>query len=609
LNDTSRARSAARRAARGTPPPGGGLRAYRRLLGYLAPYRGRFILGMLGGVLFSASMVSLAPFAKGFVGGTLIQQDPRTIVWVPLALVGLFTLRGIGDFTQTYFMGYVGRRIVNQLRRDVFRHILLLPLGYFDRHSSATLLSRLTYNSEQIGNATTDSVNTVVRTTLTILGSIGWLLYTNVRLTLIALIMGPLVGWLVSIINRKFRRYTARIQDSMGDVTRVAKESLDAPRLIKVNNAEAHLGGQFDVVNEHNRRSNMRLILTRGISNPVIQEVTAIGCAIVLLIAINDAIHGRMSMAALAGFITALVSIAQPLRELVGVAGPLQQGIAGGQSLFELLDEPVEPQGGSLRVARARGAVQFEHVSFAYPGGRGAEGGAAAAPAREQAAALSDVSLEVAAGESLAIVGRSGSGKSTLVNLLPRFYDVAAGSVRIDGHDVREYELKNLREQIAVVSQDVVLFDDTIRNNIAFGRELADAAIEQAAEAAHILEFVRSQPAGLDALVGDRGMLLSGGERQRISIARALLKNAPILILDEATSALDTEAERHIQAALAQLVRNRTTFVIAHRLSTVEQADRIIVLDAGSIVESGTHAQLLARGGLYAQLYRLQLSD
>jgi ATP-binding cassette, subfamily B, bacterial MsbA len=608
LNDASRARRAASRTVQRPPPAGGGLKAYRRLLGYLAPYRGRFILGMLGGVLFSATMVSLAPFAKIFVGGTLIHQDPRTIVWVPLALVALFTLRGIGDFTQTYFMGYVGRQIVNQLRRDVFQHTLLLPIGYFDRHSSGVLLSRLTYNSEQIGSATTDSVNTVVRTTLTISGSIGWLLYTNARLTLIALIMGPLVGWLVSIINRKFRRYTHRIQDSMGDVTRVAKESFEAPRLLKVYNAEAHLGAQFDAVNELNRRSNMRLILTRGISNPVVQEVTAIGCAIVLLIAINDSIHGRMSMAALAGFITALVGTAAPLRELVGAAGPLQQGIAAGQSLFEVLDEPTEPQGGSLRVTRARGAVRFEQVSFAYASGSGAEG-SAATPARERARALSNVSLEVAAGESLAIVGRSGSGKSTLVNLLPRFYDVGTGSVRVDGRDVREYELRNLRDQIAVVSQDVVLFDDSIRNNIAFGRDLADAAIERAAEAAHILEFVRSQPAGLDALVGDRGMLLSGGQRQRIAIARALLKDAPILILDEATSALDTEAERHIQAALAQLVRNRTTFIIAHRLSTVEQADRIIVLDAGSIVESGTHTQLLSRGGLYAQLYRLQFSD
>jgi subfamily B ATP-binding cassette protein MsbA len=584
-------------------------RTYRRLLSYVGPYRWRFVVGVLGAALFALTMASFALFAKKFGDGTFEQRDPRTIVWVPLVLIGLFTLRGIGDFTQTYFMGYVGRRVVNQLRREVFAHILHLPLGYFDRNSSGTLLSRITYNTEQVAQASTDSVITLVRSALTIVGSIGFLVWMNLRLALIALIMGPLLGWTVSVINRYFRRYSRRIQDSMGDVTRVAKESFEAPRLIKVYNAEAHLGSQFDAVNERNFRSNMKLILTKGISNPVVQQLTVIGCAGVLAIAIADAIHGRMSMGAILGFFTALVSIAQPLRDLVGVSGPLQQGIAAGQSLFELLDEPAEPQGGSFRTERARGAVQFAHVSFAYAAAATGAAGSDTAPAAGRPVALRDISLEVAAGESVAIVGRSGSGKSTLVNLLPRFYDVATGSVRIDGHDVREYQLANLREQIAVVSQDVVLFDDTIRNNITFGRQVADAQVERAAEAAHVLEFVREQPGGLDALVGDRGVLLSGGQRQRIAIARALLKDAPILILDEATSALDSEAERHIQAALAQLLRNRTTFIIAHRLSTVEQADRIVVLDAGRIAESGTHAQLLARGGLYAQLHQLQFSD
>jgi len=605
LNDTSAARDRPR--GRTSLGRAGALGSYRRLLGYLAPHRGRFILGILGGVLFAATMASFALFAKKFGDGTLVHEDPRTIVWVPLALVALFVLRGIGDFIQTFFMGQIGRQIVNQLRSEVFSHVLQLPVSYFDRNSSSVLLSRLTYNSEQIGQATTDSIIVVVRTLLTIGGSIAFLLWLNARLTLIALILGPLVGWLVSVINRKFRRYSRRIQDSMGDVTRVAKESFEAPRLIKVYNAQAHFGRQFDAVNAHNLRSNMKLILTRGISNPVVQLVTAIGAAVVLSIAISDAIHQRMSMGDLLGFLTALVSIAQPLRDLVGVAGPLQQGIAAGQSLFEVLDEPPEPQGGTFRSARVRGAVQFEDVSFAYGGDPGAD--LVSRTRGERPAALEHVSFAVAAGESLAIVGRSGSGKSTLVNLLPRFYDVAAGSVRIDGRDVREFELKNLREHIAVVSQEVVLFNDTIRNNIAFGREVPDADIERAAEAAHILEFIRSQPGGLDALVGDRGMLLSDGQRQRIAIARALLKDAPILILDEATSALDTESERHIQAALAQLLRNRTTFVIAHRLSTVEQADRILVLNAGTIAESGTHAQLLAQGGLYAQLHRLQFSD
>jgi subfamily B ATP-binding cassette protein MsbA len=570
-------------------------RTYRRLLTYLGPHRGAFTLGLLGGILFSATMVSFGAFAKAFGDGTFGQRDPRTIVWLPVALVGLFVLRGIGDFTETYFMGYVGRRIVTRLRTEIFQRALQLPIGYFDRNSSAILLSRLTYNTEQIGQATTDSVAVIVRESLTLIGSVAGLLYFNARLTLMALTIGPLVAWLVTIINKRFRRYSRRIQDSMGDVTRVAKESFEAPRLIKVYNAEQHLGGQFEAVNERNRRSNMRLILTKGLANPIVQLVTAIGAAFVISFAIADAVHGKMTTGDLLGFLTLLVSSAQPLRNLVGVAGPMQQGIAAAQSIFEMIDEPIETQGRGHVVTRVRGDVEFANVSFTYDSGKGA--------------ALRGVSLKVAAGESIAIVGRSGSGKSTLVNLLPRFYDVKSGSVRIDGVDVHDYELRSLREQIAVVSQDVVLFNDTIRNNIAFGREVSAQALEKAAEAAHVLEFTRDQPAGLDTMVGDRGVLLSGGQRQRIAIARALLKNAPILILDEATSALDTEAERHIQAALAQLVRNRTTFVIAHRLSTVEEADRIIVLDSGSIVESGTHAQLLAKGGLYSQLHHLQFND
>jgi subfamily B ATP-binding cassette protein MsbA len=567
---------------------------YRRLLAYLRPHRGMFALGMLGAVLFSASMVSFTAFAKYFGDGTFENRDPRTIVWLPVAFVMLFLVRGLGDFTQTYCMGYVGRQIVKLLRAQVFERIVNLPIGYYDRTSTAALLSRLTYNTEQIGQATTDSVVVTLRETLTIVGSIVYLFVINTRLALIALTMGPLIAWLVTLINRRFRRYSRRIQDSMGDITRVAKETLEAPRIVKVYNAQAHQFEQFEVVNEHNRRSNMRLVLTKGLSNPVVQMVTAIGSAFVLSIAISDAINNRMSMGDLLAFLVALVNIAQPLRSLVGVSGPLQQGIAAGQSLFELLDERTEPAGGTRKADRVRGEIEFDHASFSYAAGKGH--------------ALQGITLRVEAGEMLAIVGRSGSGKSTLVNLLPRFYDVDGGAVRVDGHDVREYELKSLREQIALVSQEVVLFNDTIHANIAFGREVSAADIEAAAQAAHVLEFARDLPAGLDTVVGDRGVLLSGGQRQRISIARALLKNAPILILDEATSALDTEAERIIQTALERLMQNRTTFVIAHRLSTVERADRIVVLDAGRITDSGTHTELLEAEGQYAALYRMQFN-
>jgi subfamily B ATP-binding cassette protein MsbA len=571
-----------------------GWRTYRRLLGYLRPHRGMFALGVLGAMLFSATMVSFTLFAKFLGDATLENRDPRTIVLLPLGLVLLFFLRGVADFTQTYCMGYVGRHIVKRLRGQVFTRVTNLPVGYYDRNSSGVLLSRLTYNTEQIGSAATDSVTITVRETLTIVGSIIALFYFNGRLALIALTMGPLIAWLVTIINRKLRRYSRRIQDSVGDITRVAKETLEAPRVIKVYNAQDYQNAQFDAVNEHNRRSNMRLVLTKGLSNPVVQMVMSLGSAFVLSIAIADVINGRMTSGDLWAFLVALVQVAQPLRSLVTVAGPIQQGIAAGESIFELLDEPVEPGGGQLQTARARGDIQFDGVSFSYPAG--------------QAVALRSIDLRVKAGEVVAFVGRSGSGKSTLVNLLPRFYDVSEGSVRLDDHDVREYELRNLREQIALVSQDVVLFNDTIRNNIAFGRNVSPAAIEEAARQAHVLEFTRAMPGGLETMVGDRGVLLSGGQRQRISIARALLKNAPVLILDEATSSLDTEAERFIQTALEDLMHNRTTLVIAHRLSTVEKADRILVMDGGKIVECGTHHELITMNGQYASLHRMQFT-
>jgi subfamily B ATP-binding cassette protein MsbA len=575
--------------------PAGALRTYRRLLTYLRPHLGVFLIGVLGMAIFAATDAGWAAFVKFFLDGTFVDKDPRMVWLVPVALVGLFILRGLGDFMQTYCPGYVGRHIVKTLRGELFGRYLRLPVAYFDQHTSGVLLSRLTYNTEQVAQAATDSVTVFIRDSLTIMGLIGYLLYLNPKLTLYSLIVGPFIALLIRRVNQLFRRYSKRIQNSMGDVTRVAKEAIEAPRVVRVFNAQDYEAGLFENVIEHNRRSHMKLMLTKGLSNPVVQTIAAVALASVLYLATVDAIQGGMTVGEFTSFIAALMLITAPLRRLVNVAGPLQQGIAAAQSIFDILDTAEEPGGGDRAIGRARGLVEYRDVSFRYP----------------EAAddVVRGVSFRADPGETIAIVGRSGSGKSTLVNLLPRFYDATEGSVMLDGHDVREYPLQRLRSQMSLVSQDIVLFNDTIRSNIAFGHPATDAEIEAAAEAARVSEFAAQMPDGLDSVVGDRGALLSGGQRQRVAIARALLRNTPILILDEATSALDTELERQIQQQLEELMVGRTTLVIAHRLSTVEKADRILVMAGGRVVEVGTHAELLASNGHYATLYRMQFSE
>src|SRR5512139_252780 len=575
--------------------PSGALATYRRLLGYLRPHIRIFMLGVVGMALFAATDAGWAAFVKFFLDGTFVNKDPSMVWLVPVTLVGLFLARGVGDFLQTYCPGFVGRKIVKTMRSQIFDRYLHLPVAFFDRQASGMLLSRLTFNTEQVANATTDSITVFIRDTLSIIGLLSYLMYLNPKLTLISLVVAPAIATLIRRINQQFRRYSRRIQASMGDVTRVAKEAIEAPRVVRVFNAQDYERAVFEQVNEHNRRSHMKLMLTKSLSNPVVQAITAVGLAAVLYMATLDAVKGVMSVGQFTSFIAALILVTAPLRRLVNVAGPLQQGIAAAQSIFEIIDTPLEPAGGLQPIERARGEVEYRDVQFNYPG--------------VVDRVLHGVTFHARAGETIAIVGRSGSGKSTIVNLLPRFYDVSAGSVLLDGRDVREYPLERLRAQMSLVSQDVVLFNDTIRSNIAFGHPASDAEIEAAARAARVLEFAEQMPAGLETVVGDRGVLLSGGQRQRIAIARALLRNSPILILDEATSALDTGLERQIQEQLEALMRNRTTLVIAHRLSTVEKADRILVMDGGRVIEMGTHEELLARNGQYAVLYRLQFNE
>jgi ATP-binding cassette, subfamily B, bacterial MsbA len=568
---------------------------YRRLLRYAKPYTGVFLIGVLGMILFAASQWSLAYLVKTFMSGAFVKRDPAILWQIPAGVVVLFMMRGIGDYVANYYPSWVGRQVIKGLRRDVFAHYLRLPTAYLDRQQSGHLLSKLTYNIEMVADAATGASISLIGDSITIVGLIAYLFYLNWRLALFCILAAPVIGWLMRIANRSFRRYSERIQNSMGDITRVAKEAIDAYRLIKIFNAEAHQERRFEDVNEHNRASQMKLARAKSVSNPVVQSIAAMALAGVLYVAIRQIFSHNMRVDELFGFLTALMLVPGPLRSLVNVSGPLQQGVAAGQSVFALLDEPSEGTGGSRALARARGEIEFRNVSFLYDSNKGA--------------VLRNVSFHVQPGETVAIVGRSGSGKTTLVGLVPRFYDVQEGAVLLDGVDVREYRLTDLRSQVSLVSQDVVLFNDTIRNNIAFNAvDKTQAQVEAAARAANVMEFVALQPQGFETPLHDRGQNLSGGQRQRISIARALLKDSPVLILDEATAALDNESERRVQQELSLLMQGRTTLVIAHRLSTVEGADRIIVLDEGRIVEMGNHQELLSLGGLYAALHGMQFN-
>ena len=575
---------------------------YRRLLAYCLPHWRVFLVAALGMAVYAATDTGFAYLINKLIaaiGTPPAAEEPYQELirrWLPLGILLLFLVRGTGEFAATYGIGWIGRQIIKKLRGEVFVKFLGLPTRFFDTTVAGMQLSKLTFNIEQVADATSNVVTVLIRDSLTTVGLIAYMVYLSPVLTAFVFVAVPVLAVLIRTLARMFRRHSMRIQESMGDLTRITTEVLQSHRIIKIFNGQEYEARRFETANENNRRMNMRLFATKAIGDGITVFLAAVGLAGVVFVATQDSVRSVLDVGDFGGFIAALLLLMRPLKALTNVNAALQRGIAGGASVFRLLDEEGERDTGALVPARVSGRVEFRDVSFGYA---------------DQGSVLHDISLTVPAGQTLAIVGRSGSGKSSLVGLLPRFYDVSSGVVLIDDQPIGDYRLSALRDQISLVSQEVVLFNDTIAGNIAYGgcQNATRADIEAAARAAHVDEFTAQLPDGLDTWVGDRGVLLSGGQRQRIAIARALLKNAPILILDEATSALDTESERRIQAALVQLMKNRTTFVIAHRLSTIESADRIIVMAEGRIVESGSHSALLAAGGHYASLHRLQFRD
>lgn len=567
---------------------------YRRLLGYALPHWRVLLTAFVATGVFAGVDASFAALVKPLLDQAFVAQDQAYIRWLPVAIIGLFLLRGLSSFASAYGMAWVSRRVVMDVRAGLYNHLLTLPVSFYDQVSSGQVIARLTYHVEQVADAVTGVLTTVLKEGLTVIALIGWMLWLNWQLTLFAFAVMPFIAVIIRYVSKRFRVISGRIQQSVSDVTDAAEETVSGQRVIKLANAEPVERARFHQVNNSNRQLQMKVVATQAGSAALIQFIAAWAVAAIVFFATRPGMLEAMTPGTFASFMLAMLSLLQPIKSMGKINERMQRGIAAGTSIFAVMNEPSEPVGGDQPLPRARGEIQFDQVTFRYR------------PELDEA--LRGVSIDIAPGQTVAFVGRSGSGKSTLLSLLPRFYDPSGGVVQLDGHDIRDYRLADLRAQIALVDQQVRLFNASVADNIAYGlAERPDrAAIETAARAANAWEFIERLPQGLDTVIGSDGQQLSGGQRQRLAIARALLKNAPILILDEATSALDTESERLVQAALARLVEGRTTLVIAHRLSTIQAADCIVVMQDGRVIETGRHEQLLARNGLYAALHQMQ---